>query len=455
MDFGFEGFDTAGFDVDVEEVTMKKTKKFDRVFRVSFGGSIDQRPLLFGDKIIFGSMDNFLYAVDCKSGREIWRTKASGIFMESSPVTDGKTVFIGNYDQCLYAVDPDNGAVLWKFRSGAEILGTPLATKNSVYVGSKDGSLYCINKANGKEQWRFKTGDWIAATPLIHGDKVYIGSFDSNFYCLDSGTGKEFWRFRTGAEIYDVYPGEVIDGKLFVPSLDNNLYCLNAETGKEVWRFTAGKYGVASAPVVHNGNLYLETRDGILYAISMDGKELWIFKSGGVVALPVFSKNMIYVGSEDSNLYCLNMNGKEIWRFKTDGAVFWCPVIKDGVIYFTSWDCHLYAVDIETREELWRFATSTKTQAEWPPAYESWEAEIKKAAHIEDAISEDRYKTKHEKSVSLSDYHVKSDYATTSDYKQKSDYDAHWVMFDDAFAGEPEIFCGVLGKSEALKIGKA
>ncbi|MCX6818035.1 MAG: PQQ-binding-like beta-propeller repeat protein [Candidatus Aenigmarchaeota archaeon] len=436
MDFGFEGFESAGFDVDVEEVTMKKTKKFDRVFRVSFGGSINQRPLVFGDLIIFGSMDHFLYAIDSKTGMEAWRTKANGIFFESSPITDGKTIFIGNYDYNLYAVDARNGKVLWRFKTGGEILGTPALDEKNVYIGSRDGNLYCVDKMTGSEKWRFRTGDWVVATPLVNEGKVYIGSFDCNFYCLNSGDGKEVWRFKTGAEIYDVYPGSIINGRIFVPSFDNNLYCLDSRTGKEIWRFAGCKYGTAAAPIFYKNILYHETRDGILYALSMDGKEIWRFKAGGLIGMPVFRGSRMYVGSADKNLYCLDMNGKEVWRFRTDGDVFWQPVIKDGVIYFTSWDCHLYAVNVETREELWRFATSTKTQAEWPPAFEGWEAEIKKATHIEDAISEDRYKSKHEKSVSLSDYHVKSDYATTSEYKQKSDYDTQWVMFENVMEDE-------------------
>ena len=163
---------------------------------------------------------------------------------------------------------------------------------------------------------------------------------------------------------------------------------------------------------------------------------------------------LIYLSSEDGNMYCLDFNGNEMWRFRAAGPLYSTPIVFRNRIYIGSWDCHLYALTM-SGEEVWRFSTSSMTPAHIPPAHEAFKIEIKKAFNAETLNEEDRYKRKHETHVSLSDYHVKSDYATTSDYKQKSDYDAHWVMFVEVFTDEPEIFCGVLGKSEALKIGKA
>ena len=167
----------------------------------------------------------------------------------------------------------------------------------------------------------------------------------------------------------------------------------------------------------------------------MKRKEIWRFRTSEIIALPVFHKGRIYVGSGDSNFYCLDFNGKEVWRFKAGADVFWQPVIWKDRVYFTSWDCHLYCVDLEGKE-IWRFATSSLAQAEWPPAFEGWEAEVKKETQIEDAITEEKYKSKKSETVSLSDYHVTSEYASTSEYKQKSDYDVNFVMFEGVLEGE-------------------
>ena len=125
------------------------------------------------------------------------------------------------------------------------------------------------------------------------------------------------------------------------------------------------------------------------------------------------------------------MEGKEIGRFKTSDGVFGKMLLRDGKIFFGSWDCRFYCVNIETRKELWRCQTSTMTQSYLPPSNAYFSAEIKKSIKIEDAMSEDRYKSKSRgETVSLSDYHVSSEYATTSEYKQKSDYDVKAPIFE-------------------------
>lgn len=49
--------------------------------------------------------------------------------------------------------------------------------------------------------------------------------------------------------------------------------------------------------------------------------------------------------------------GKEQWHLKTEGAVNSPPVIDQGVLYFGSWDNHLYALDLKSARVLWWFKT--------------------------------------------------------------------------------------------------
>ena len=47
----------------------------------------------------------------------------------------------------------------------------------------------------------------------------------------------------------------------------------------------------------------------------------------------------------EKGLYAVDIEtGKQMWNFKTADAVRSVPVIADGVVYFGSYDGHLYAV---------------------------------------------------------------------------------------------------------------
>jgi outer membrane protein assembly factor BamB len=355
-------------------------------------------------------------------------------------------VFTGSYDRNLYALTT-KGKEVWHFPTGGEVASSPFIYENMVLVGSRDGYLYAMDRKTGKNLWRFKTGNWVVASPLASNGKIYIGSFDGNMYCI-STEGKEVWRFRTGAEIWALHQSSATHKRtLYFSSMDGYLYALNAETGKELWKAKTGKYGNAIQPFVNERFVLQPSRDGILYAFTHDGEELWRFSLGNLPSGVTFSNGMIIIGNESGILRAISVDGEELWRFQTGGKIFGCPVVWNGRIIFGSYDCHLYSVDMQG-EEVWRFATSSLSMVFLPPPHDAFELKVKKNAAIEEAVEENRYnKKKREETVSLSDYHVVSEYSTTSDYKQKSDYDTHWVMFEGVLNGEDLSCLSILADS--------
>ncbi len=428
MDLGFEsGF--SDFDVDVEEVEVKKVKKYDRIWRIKGGGSIYQKPAVQDGVMYFGAMDSYVYAVDAETGAEIWRTKLEGPIMGSCPLVRGNVIYIGSYGYDFYALDRETGKIIWRFRTNGEIMSTPTVWNDKIYFCSGDGYAYCLD-SEGKMVWKFKTGDKVASSPAVKNGKVIFGCFDENYYCLDAETGKEIWRFKTGAEVWHCNPLEIRDGRVYISSFDNFIYCLEIETGKEIWRFRTGKYGNSSAPVYYDGLLYHGTRDGIMYCLTPEGKEVWRFKCGEAMDCGVGYEGLFLFVNGDGFLYALDSKtGKELWRFRTGTVNYHFPTVWEGKIYFSSWDCHIYAINLEGKE-IWRFASSNLGESEIPPTYGAWKMEIKKSGIDEETVEEEKYKEKKEESVSLSDYHVTSEYSTESEYKQKSDYDTSFVMFE-------------------------
>ncbi len=442
MDFGFSDFDSTNFgdfEVELEDMEVKKTKKFDRMWRVVGGGSIAGCPAVKDGIAYFGSLDSYVYAVDAKTGKMLWKTKANKAIMDSSPLIDGDVLYIASADNRLYSINMHTGEIVWFVETNGEISLTPFFDENNVYVGSRDGYVYAVKKHEGIISWKFRTGDEVVSCPVVYKGRVFIGSFDGYLYCLDSETGREIWRFKTGGEIFNTWPFLVRENTIYVPSFDNYLYAIEISSGKEIWRFKTGKYGNGAASVWHNGVIYHACRDGILYALTPEGKERWRFD--GAIGSPIDKRvlihnDTIYFGSSDGNLYAVDLEGKEIWRFKVGGEIMSQPVLWENLIIFGSWDCHLYALNIDTREEAWRFTTSTIIQTQIPHAFECFKMEVTKDSGIEDAISEEKYKSKNEHSVSLSSYKIETEYSTKSDYKTKSDYDVNMIMFEGIMGGD-------------------
>ena len=89
------------------------------------------------------------------------------------------------------------------------------------------------------------------------------------------------------------------------------------------------------------------------------GRQLWKFKTGDFVdSSPAISSGMVYFGSYDDHLYALDAgSGQEKWKFKTGDGIWSSPAISGGVVYFGSHDTYLYALDASSGQEKWKFKT--------------------------------------------------------------------------------------------------
>ncbi|MET0096586.1 PQQ-binding-like beta-propeller repeat protein [Limnospira platensis] len=86
---------------------------------------------------------------------------------------------------------------------------------------------------------------------------------------------------------------------------------------------------------------------------------VWRFSTQAAISSsPAVSEGIVYFGSWDRHLYALDANtGQERWRFRTQAVISSSPAVSEGIVYFGSHDGNLYALDANTGQERWRFRT--------------------------------------------------------------------------------------------------
>ncbi len=422
--FGFDDFS-----VDIDDSKIRKTKEFDRMWKVEPGGSMAQIPLVHDGVIYFGSCNRNVYAVSIDTGELIWKYKTEGIILDSSPTFWNGRIFIASFDYNLYSLDANTGELLWKFKTEGEVDIKPFVYEDKVYFGSRDQNIYCVDANTGQEIWRKKTFGEIISSPNAVNGKVYIGSTDQNFYCLDADTGDLIWKHETQGEIHNSNTVLVLDGVVYFGSFDNYLRAVDAETGRLIWKLKTGIYGNFASPVPYKGVLYHVCRDGVLFAITPGGEVLWSKRENEIMTFPCIFEDRIYLGSDDKNLHCLDLNGRELWKFETQGMVWIQPVTSGRNVFFTSWDCHLYSVDIDTTRLSWKFRVSGSPSFV-PDPHESFELEMK--IPQEEFLKEKRkvYDLDEEKTeVVGSFYRSRNTYQVTSEYQASGSYRSNDVDF--------------------------
>jgi len=112
-----------------------------------------------------------------------------------------------------------------------------------------------------------------------------------------------------------------------------------------------------SAPVVSGSVFYTGTYSGEVYAIDTTSRaKLWEqVTDGNIVSSPAVAEGVVVVTSNDK-LYKFDAgNGAALWSkpFDASGKIWGSPVIENGVVYFGSLGHKLYALDLETKEEIW------------------------------------------------------------------------------------------------------
>ncbi|MCP4293904.1 MAG: alpha/beta fold hydrolase [bacterium] len=188
------------------------------------------------------------------------------------------------------------------------------------------------------------------------------------------------WQFSTEAQIWSS-PTES-HGTIFLGSDDGCLYALEATGGKKIWKFkTAGR--VRSKPFVMAESVFFSSDDGFLYCLNRsDGSLRWRFdlECGDIPrnlpslsppyhydylqSSPLVTGDTVFIGSASSYVYAVDVDsGKEKWRFQTGGLVRSSPRLNGDAIVIGSWDHHVYCLDGETGGEVWRTDTGGIVQA--------------------------------------------------------------------------------------------
>ncbi|MCP5105804.1 MAG: PQQ-binding-like beta-propeller repeat protein, partial [bacterium] len=83
---------------------------------------------------------------------------------------------------------PGKLTLLWTFKTGSEIISSPVIGFDRVYIGSTDGKVYAINIKDGAKAWEYDSADDIEASPLLLDTSVYIGNLSGDIFALDAHT---------------------------------------------------------------------------------------------------------------------------------------------------------------------------------------------------------------------------------------------------------------------------
>jgi outer membrane protein assembly factor BamB len=221
-----------------------------------------------------------------------------------------------------------------------------------------------------------------APSLVTDGETLYLAGLSAVYAVGESGV--ERWKFPkeggSATAIFSAQPA-LSAKRLYVGNYDQTVYALDLQSGEQVWqnkvaqdRIIGGVTFTDSAVIfgVGNRDVIAIDRDTGGQVAEGEYEVLWQAETDhGVWTTPLLDTGRVYVASLDHHMYALEVEtGEEIWKTDLSAAVVGTPVLADGILYAGTLSGNLYALDAETGEI--RHTFNDEGEAGWfwgGPAY--------------------------------------------------------------------------------------
>lgn len=335
------------------------------VIEVSFSTSVEESTIE-GTEFLFGQVytDSIYFA-----GMEIQFTDASGV---------------GNAATTNFSWDFGDGSTSYEqnpthtfTESGASYMVSLTVTDENNATGTFSKTIHVPGI-----KWKVTGEDYETMSPAIdNSGNIYVGTgsgliqkFDSNgntLWTLDIGGGESV---RASIALSDD------EQTIYVGSNAANFHAIDASSGQSIWSYnTNGGVDKSGAAIDPDGNVYVGTDAGILYAFSADGDSLWTFNGhdGDINGNALYHDSKVIV-ADDSVVYAVNAaDGELAWYYvmsfpgNTTRARFEGGFALDqsGTLYGTYQDYgqgELFALNIADGTEVWSTELPADARANSP-----------------------------------------------------------------------------------------
>ncbi|MBN1782434.1 PQQ-binding-like beta-propeller repeat protein [bacterium] len=253
------------------------------VWTFQTGKCIYSNPVIHENVLYIGSFDSVFYAVDPRTGQEIWHYRTDHPVHSDAAIFNGGLCFeSGNQ---LYFLD-FQGTLIRKVPLCTETYteqidswdfphSSPVVVDDMVYIGSEKGWIYGIDSQTGDVRFQVQTPNQgtIRIPPLVEGDRLFTGDWDGVARAYDLTTSEMIWEYDTRKDVHFAWTNAIQtrmvlhNNALHFAGRSCNAYALNADTGAKIWNFDQSSVWIVGGAVVADDLVYYGcSNQRVLYA---------------------------------------------------------------------------------------------------------------------------------------------------------------------------------------------
>ena len=304
----------------------------EQVWRAALGrGSLGT--VAMGERVAaIASVDRFVYLVDVRTGRRIWRHRADAPFAVGPVIGDGR-VFVasGSATGRVTALDIRTGRRRWTTPVGD--VGAPLVLRDTLLFGATQrGRVFAVKTGNGGVLWR-RTLSPIVAAPVVTAGRVAVVTLTDSLVVLDAATGRPLLRraLPAGAAAAPALAG---DSALVLASPSGSVMLVTLDSGRVVWHRRVSE-PIFGAPVVAGDTAFALSNACTLYTIPLAMPAAADSASLGCasVAAPLLVRGGVLVATVGGEIILHDrLARRRVWSRPVPGELRQPPSVRNGQI---------------------------------------------------------------------------------------------------------------------------
>lgn len=269
--------------------------------------------------VYVGSEKAQVYALDAGTGAIVWQTTAAGEVLSRPTASDG-LVLVHTSNGQLQALDQNSGVVKWTVNLDMPALSlrgesAPAVAYGAAIVGGDNGRVSAVLMQQGQLIWQQRisqaTGTTeidrlsdVDTTPVIVNGVVYALAYNGNLTALDLRSGQILWKRELGS-VNDF----IVDGnRIYIADQNDRILALTTDGGVTLWTQSDLLHRLLTAPALYNGSLVVGDSEGYLHWINPeDGRFVAQQKvdSSGFLTEPVVTDGKLLIQAKDGTVYAI------------------------------------------------------------------------------------------------------------------------------------------------------
>ena len=197
-----------------------------------------------------GGGDGRMFAIDIHTGEVKWAFGELKNYVLTRPLVYNDKLYFGTWDTYFYALNLADGSLVWKWNNGrsnpklSPASVWPVAANGKIFITAPDRYFTCLDAETGEQIWRtneYKVRETVGLSE--DGKTIYSKCMWDTIVALDATTNDVQVRWASNAEFgYEHNPAMPLekDGTLWVSTKNGLLLGLDAQTGKVLWRHKIG-----------------------------------------------------------------------------------------------------------------------------------------------------------------------------------------------------------------------